>query len=264
MKKIALAFCGAAFLLAGCAREQASFSGHAFTPLPPGQSGLPATEATGEHRGAIHNFGIIRAIRGWAEVSGDGTKWKKALVGTKVGAGSVVRTPKDSIVDIFLGENGPVIRLMPESAIRFERLDLENTGIEKIVDTEIELQRGWVLGSVKKMAAASKYVVRTPTSVVQIRGTEFSISDNGSVKIISGTVEVLQDGQKFTVVGGQKFEPGNGVHALTQSEIGSNTMEVTFIHTGIYFAPTPTNRPNENSKPPRTQSRELVPSRRFE
>ena len=209
------------------------------------------------NHGVIHNFGLIRAIRGSAEVSGDGKKWKKALVGMKVGAGAVVQTPKDSVVDIFLGENGPVLRLMEESAIRIERLDVENTGVEKIIETEIELQRGRVLGSVKKMAAASKYVVRTPTSVVQIRGTEFSISDEGSVKIISGTVEVLQGGQKFTVVGGQKFEPGNGVHALTQSEISSNSMQITEIYFPItYSAP--------ETKPARTQSHEIVPPRRFE
>jgi hypothetical protein len=53
------------------------------------------------------------------------------------------------------------------------------------------LKNGRILGSVKKMAAASKYEVKTPVGVAGIRGTEYDIDSRGKVTIVTGAAVVV-------------------------------------------------------------------------
>jgi len=102
-----------------------------------------------------------------------------------------VKTAADSTVDVFLGENGPVVRITPDTTMGIDKLDLDNTGIEKVIETQLDLRNGRILGSVKKMAAASKYEVKTPVGVAGIRGTEYSINSRGQVSIVTGSAMVV-------------------------------------------------------------------------
>jgi ferric-dicitrate binding protein FerR (iron transport regulator) len=141
---------------------------------------------------AKDNSAVARAVRGSATVSNDeGATWKKLNVGTKVNPNSLVRTAPGSIVDFFLGDNGPVLRLTEDTTMRFDKLASEGTGVEKVIETELNLKNGRILGNVKKLAAASRYEVKTPVGVAGIRGTEFDISANGDVTVVSGTVVVV-------------------------------------------------------------------------
>jgi len=140
----------------------------------------------------LHNSGIIRSIRGSAEVSADkGKTWKKAQVGYRLGANSAIKTGEGTTVDIFLGENGPVVRVRDNTTMGIDKLDLDNTGVEKVIETQLDLKNGQILGSVKKMAAASKYEVKTPVGVAGIRGTEYSINSAGQLHVVSGTVVIV-------------------------------------------------------------------------
>src|SRR5207302_657843 len=74
------------------------------------------------------------------------------------------------------------------------------------------LRSGRVLGNVRKMAAASKYEVKTPHGVAGIRGTEYDIRADGVVYVITGTVvAVYVDAQgkttTVTVNAGQTARP---------------------------------------------------------
>jgi len=139
-----------------------------------------------------HNRAVIRAVHGGAQVSSNkGQSWMPAKVGTFLGANSVVRTAPDGTVDLFLGDNGPVVRVTPDTSLGIDRLDIENTGIEKVIETQLDLRNGRILGSVKKMAAASKYEVKTPVGVAGIRGTEYDIDARGKVTIVTGAAVVV-------------------------------------------------------------------------
>jgi hypothetical protein len=139
-----------------------------------------------------HNRAVIRAVHGSAQVSNNkGQSWSPARVGTFLGANSVVRTATDGTVDLFLGDNGPVVRVTPDTSLGIDRLDLDNTGVEKVIETQLDLKNGRILGSVKKMAAASKYEVKTPVGVAGIRGTEYDIDSRGKVTIVTGAAVVV-------------------------------------------------------------------------
>jgi hypothetical protein len=138
------------------------------------------------------NKAIVRAVRnGTAEVTMDGKSWKPARVGMQLGEHSAVKTDATATVDLFLGDNGPVVRVTKDTTMGIDRLDVESTGIEKVIETQLDLRSGKILGNVKKMAAASKYEVKTPVGVAGIRGTEYSISADGRVQVFTGTVVVV-------------------------------------------------------------------------
>lgn len=151
----------------------------------------------------IKNKAVVRrAGPGKAEVStNNGQSWKPARVGDRLGENSIVRTAPGSTVDLFLGDNGPVVRVTEDTRLAIDKLDLEDAGIEKVIETQLDLKNGRILGNVKKMAAASKYEVETPVGVAGIRGTEYSISANGDVHVVTGTVIVVY------VINGQTFPP---------------------------------------------------------
>jgi len=178
---------------------------------------------------ATANKAIVRAVRdGTVEFSMDkGKSWKPAKVGTVLAANSSIRTDASATADLFLGDNGPVVRVTKDTTLGIDRLDVENTGVEKVIDTQLDLKNGRILGNVKKMAAASKYEVKTPVGVAGIRGTEYSISANGQVSVVSGTVVVVyivngQPTQAVTVTQGNQSTPPttvNGTAPIVQSTV---------------------------------------------
>jgi hypothetical protein len=144
---------------------------------------------------AAHNKAIIRAIHdGAAEVSrNNGKHWKKAEVGAVLAAKSVVRTDANATADIFMGHNGPTVRLMKETTLSIDKLDVNDLGVEKVTDTQLDLRKGEIVGRVKKMAAASKYEIKFPGGVVGVRGTEYALSEKGLLRLVSGTAVLIYD-----------------------------------------------------------------------
>jgi len=138
------------------------------------------------------NRAIIRAIHGSAQKSTNkGQTWQNAKVGDFLGANAAIKTASDSTADLFLGDNGPVVRVTQDTQLGIDKLSLENTGIDKVIETQLDLRSGRILGSVKKMAAASKYEVKTPVGVAGIRGTEYIIDARGKVSIVTGSAVVV-------------------------------------------------------------------------
>jgi len=138
------------------------------------------------------NKAVVRAVRGTADISTDkGSTWKPARVGSQLSPNSVIKTGVGSIVDLFLGDNGPVVRVTESTEMGIDRLDVEGTGVEKVIETQLDLKSGRILGNVKKLAEASKYEVKTPVGVAGIRGTEYDISANGRVSVITGIIQVV-------------------------------------------------------------------------
>jgi len=153
---------------------------------------------------AKDNRAIVRSIHGSAQMSNNkGQTWQNAKVGSYLGANSAIKTASDSTADLFLGDNGPVVRVTPDTQLGIDKLTVENTSIEKVIETQLDLKSGRILGSVKKMAAASKYEVKTPVGVAGIRGTEYSIDARGKVTIITGSAVVVY------VINGNILPPAN-------------------------------------------------------
>jgi len=158
------------------------------------------------------NKAVVRAVRGSANYSTDrGANWRTLKVGASLNQNSVIRTAPGSQVDLFLNENGPVVRIMEGSTLGLDKLTIDRTGVENVIETQLDLRDGRILGNVRRLAAASKYEVKTPMGVAGIRGTRYDISADGTVTVVEGQVVVVYivDGvaSTATVNAGQTARP---------------------------------------------------------
>jgi len=180
----------------------------------------------------VKNSATVRSVRATsggaphADYSSDaGSTWKKAYVGAKLQQGTVVRTAPGTVMDLFLNENGPVVRVTENTQMGIDALTIDRTGQENVIETQLDLRSGRILGNVKHLAAASKYEVKTPVGVAGIRGTQYDISANGRVHVFDGTVIVVYvvpgiPPQTVTVLKDQTaFPPTPGAPAQVINEV---------------------------------------------
>jgi hypothetical protein len=108
------------------------------------------------------------------------------------------------------------IRIRPNSVLSIDKLTVTETGADTITDTELDLKAGSVLGTVKKLSPTSKYEVKIPNGVAGIRGTIYSLSADGILKVLTGSVVVAyvgNDGNVITQVvnAGEQFDMNTGI-----------------------------------------------------
>ena len=164
----------------------------------------------------------VRQIKGSAKYSETGV-WIPLKVGTTLKSGATIQTAPESIVDLDLGENGPVVRITPNTTVSLDKLVYSGTGMDSVIETRLNVQNGTIIGNVKKLARASKYEIKTPNGVAGIRGTDYVVSvkklPDGTYEVtftdITGTLVVvaLVDGKPQTVVlnSGESWTPGSNV-----------------------------------------------------
>lgn len=167
-----------------------------------------AEAATGEARS--------RSVSGTASYADQGGEWKPLKGGQTLGVGSTIRTGVDGTARLYLAENGPDVTLFDSTTLALDRLNVERTGTDTVVETSLNLTAGTIKGYVRKLAAASKYEVKTPNAVYGVRpGTEtrYQVSANGVGHVIEGAMVVVyinpstQQMSTHTVGTGQTFVP---------------------------------------------------------
>jgi len=158
------------------------------------------------------NKAVVRAVRGSANYSTDrGANWRTLKVGTSLNQNSVIRTAPGSTVDLYMNENGPAVRITENTTLGIDRLTIDRTGADNVIETQLDLRNGRILGNVRRLSQLSKYEVKTPQGVAGIRGTRYDISADGTVRVVEGQVVVVYivNGQASTatVNAGQMARP---------------------------------------------------------
>ena len=175
---------------------------------------LVGTLAVSSVHAAESGKAVVRSIRGSAQYA-EGGNWLPLSVGQVLKPGSTIRTANESQVDLFMDQNGPVVRLAENTTLGVDKLNFEATGVDTVIETQLDLKSGRILGIVKKMAATSKYEIKTPNGVAGIRGTEYDITATSVVRVVSGSLVVVyvkSDGTVVTQVvnAGEMFVPSEG------------------------------------------------------
>ena len=216
---------------------------------------------------------IVR-IQGSAQYSLGDNLWHPLAIGQTFGAGAVIQSGANSTVDITLsdkvapkhiplpGQMRPlpvglgltlapfsamaqqdVIQLGSDSELAIDKLLSSTMGVEVVKDTELDLRKGHILGNVKKVSAASVFLVKMPNGVAGIRGTMFAIGDDGVLTVFQGSVVVSVNIVSTTggvtttttvaevVTAGQQFNPANVVPAGT-TPTGGNTVTTSTTTSG--------------------------------
>jgi hypothetical protein len=109
--------------------------------------------------------------------------------------------------------------LTENTTLGLDKLTLTDTGADTVVEVQLNLPEGTILGNVGKLSAASKYEVKVPNGVAGVRGTRYRISSTGYTVVLDGTVVfvyVPPNGQPtpYTLVGPPAvyFSPLEGVN----------------------------------------------------
>lgn len=135
------------------------------------------------------NSGIINFVVGEVSVVADGQQ-KAAQAGDPITQGMVVKTGKNSVVDIYF--SGSVIRILENSSVVMKELIKELQTNKEL--SEFYVEKGKLFSKVsRKLTEGEKFKVSTPTAVAGVRGTEFLVEENeGKSKIacIEGAVAV--------------------------------------------------------------------------
>jgi len=231
--------------------------------------------AASAHAQSIKQFATIVRIEGEARYTLDGD-WSHAhplVAGKVLEPGSIIQTAVNSQVDIVIGDKvtsrivaepskiGPaadsnvrgwvsykaqsvqnVVRLKGDTVLAIDKLSASNMGVDATTDTELDLQKGTILGDVKKLSAASTYQIRTPNGMAAIRGTTFALSATGLITVTKGSCYISINGQPAQLVNpGQQFDPTTGqITTLTPEQLtyaqDTAVLTITVEHGIISFA----------------------------
>jgi hypothetical protein len=178
----------------------------------------------------------VSAVEGSAKYSTGGGAWLPLKAGTKLQAGSTVTTAAKSHVDVYLGINGPSIRITADSTVGIDKLTYTDTGADAVIETQLNLKKGVMMGSVRKLAAASRYEIKTPAGVAGIRGTDYVITDKLELYILKGlghVAYILPDGNILSesVSTGEAFVPPGNKRPITKSEFDNYSRQIADMNT---------------------------------
>lgn len=171
---------------------------------------------------------LVQAVHGSATYSVSGGQTlpvKENLVLTR---GATIKTPADATVDLILQYNGTVLRLLPGSTLKFDKLNKESASEATITETSLNLVAGSILGSQRKLATPSTFEVNIPGGVATIKGTEYVVRADGAVSVLSGSVQVHYNlrgnggSVKVNVPAGFSFNPATGKVVATSPEFLQN------------------------------------------
>ena len=262
--------------------------------------GFVLTLAAGAHaQSTTKQYATIVRIQGEARYSAGDNVWHPLTLGQTLGPGNVIQTAPDAKVDIVFGDRIPghiattpdkvapaadanvrdmisykavaeqnVIRMEGDTVLAIDKLLISNMGADAVSDTELDLRQGTIFGSVKKLSAASQYLIKTPNGIAGVRGTTFTLSASGAITDISGSMVISHvgaNGQVTTVVlgPGEQYDPATGqttqltpqeLQQAEQSAVYTVTMVEGIIsfaddRTIIYVSPTHGN-PTHGGSPP--------------
>lgn len=182
-----------------------------------------ASSDTGFAQSTKQGKAQVRAVHGSARYSTGGGAWLDLTPGAVLTSGAVVATAAGSHVDLYLGINGPVVRVDQDTQVGIDKLTYTDTGADAVVETQLNLTKGTLIGSVRKLAAASRYEIKTPAGVAGIRGTDYVITHNLMLFIMKGlghVAYILPDGNILaeSVSTGEAFIPPGTKRLITKEE----------------------------------------------
>ena len=124
----------------------------------------------------VRNATIIEVV-GKAGVRTTTSKtWEAAEPGKVLSEGDVVRTQGDSLVVLQLDEGGERATVDMSENTQLGILELSKNQEKKSTKTLLDLAVGKILIQVDKLRKEkSKFEIKTPTSIVGVRGTTFAV-----------------------------------------------------------------------------------------
>ena len=166
--------------------------------------------------------------------SPDHSTWAEVKPGMTLGAGVELRTGPQSTADLAFEYSGTALRLKPDSLLELTRLDEMVVEENAIIDTRLNLESGSVVGSQRKLAKPSTFIITTPNGSATIKGTEYLVAADGAVTCFRGEVAVNASHQgasiNVEVPAGFSFNPiSSQVMATTSDNLSSLSRDIQTV-----------------------------------
>lgn len=129
------------------------------------------------YAGETKRIAAIKEINGEVEVKIGKENWISAKTGTVLSQGDFIRTKANSSVLLDLDGTGKTasVQLKPNSQLKLSELSMNAQ--DDTQTTLLDLALGEILIKAQKLhSEKSKFEVKTPTSIVGVRGTTFSVT----------------------------------------------------------------------------------------
>lgn len=124
----------------------------------------------------ISSAASVTSIIGEAKYSKKGqTDWQILEKDMTLAEGDSIRTASDSIVTLELFGSAKTADLVVKPESEFTLKTFSHDAGKKVENTLLSIQAGSVLVKAQKLAGESTFQVKTPTSIVGIRGTTFEV-----------------------------------------------------------------------------------------
>lgn len=178
-------------------------------------------------------------LKGSARYMSGDTTWHPLKVGAILKPGAIIQTASGSYVDLVLNNEKakqaatagvsaepaapamnaayharPVVeqdavRVFENTVLSIEKLNVTQTGADRVTETTLDLKAGRILGTVKKLSAASSYEVKIPNGIAGIRGTIYLVTAGGEISVLSSLSELAQNVPSGSVVMAYRDSQGN-------------------------------------------------------
>jgi hypothetical protein len=142
---------------------------------------LQAQEADGQAQ--------VQGVLGTATAAGPDGKMSPLKSKMVLVPGTTIKTGPRSAVDLFLGKSAGIVRLTENSVLVIKRYKLMDAGGQTIIELELNLDQGSMLGKEGHITTASShYEVKIPTGIAGIDGGTFRINAQGYIVLTEGSL----------------------------------------------------------------------------
>jgi len=170
----------------------------------------------------------IKAVSGEVLSCSNGIVFQMVHAGDTIDRGTVLKTGTDSTADLILQDSGTVLRMLPESELKFSHLTKQPAGEQIVTDTGLKLIKGSIIGAQRKLAVPSHFDIATSKNVATIVGTEYVVNASGAVTVLEGQVSINFNlpgnggSVKVSIPQGYSFNPATGTVVPTSAQFLKN------------------------------------------
>jgi len=129
----------------------------------------------------------VRGLLGSAGYSMGGGTPASLRGGMAVPVGATVKTGPGSAVDLALGHNAGVVRLLQNSTVTLEKFNAPDPNPAAPVDLQLALGEGTLVGFDQKLSSNSKYRIKVPQGIAQVSGSKYRINSQGYLVLVDGS-----------------------------------------------------------------------------
>ncbi len=145
-----------------------------------------AFTATGLHAQTLQGAVEVRGLIGSATYSAAGGAATPLQARANVPIGAVIKTAPGGAVDLSFSHHAGTVRLLQNSTLALDKFSAAGASAGAVVEVQLNLSEGSMLGFEKKLSSSSKYQVKVARGIADLGGAKYRIDAQGHVVVLEG------------------------------------------------------------------------------